>query len=99
MSRGGWLAAAFVVAALAAKALADDGPGGPRFGNGRVTSALVAVAGVADLDVYEAPLIAGERLSVVLAAAPGLEPTLDLVDPHGQMVGAATQSSARRLAL
>ncbi len=60
-------------------------PHGPAFGANRYTAGIQSIGGVADTDDYVAPLIAGERLNVTVAAAKrsSLEPRLTLVAPNG----------------
>lgn len=80
------LAALAAFAAAAPGARAGEGPPpGPVFGNGTIEGEIRDDPGP-DEDDLAAPLVAGERLTVSLAAAKGsaLLPSLRLLDPDGE---------------
>jgi hypothetical protein len=79
-----WGVAAVVAIAFAARAEALD-TFGPPIGANKYSASIRTVGGIADEDDYVASLLAGEKLSVTVAAAKGsaLLPSLSLVDPDG----------------
>lgn len=81
------IVAALIVAASAGGALATDAFG-PPFGANRYTTSIADVDGAADVDDYVSSLLAGEAITITVAANKGsaLRPTLSLVDPDGNAV-------------
>ncbi len=93
--------ATIVVLAAAGPARAQD-LRGPEFGANLFRASVDDVQGEADTDAYEARLVAGERLSLVLnaAAADGLEPRLRLFGPTGEVAAPVEElRDGRRLAM
>lgn len=69
-------------AALAGRAVAAEGP---PFGTNRVAAEITTIDGEPDTDDYVAPLLAGDVLTVSVAATgrSALHPSLALLDPSG----------------
>ena len=84
--------AAVVASVLTATSvpLLADVPRGVEFGKSKISTSIKHVAGQTDTDMYVAPLIAGEVLSVKVAAAKKslLRPTVAVVDPDGNALAA-----------
>ena len=91
------VAAATVAAAACALAVPSvAGPRGPAFGTNRYQTEIRAVGGLPDTDDYTSPLLAGERLTVVVSAKgrDALRPSLRLLRPDGTDAG--VEPDARR---
>ncbi len=87
MNRFALVIASAFGACLASSSIASP-PAGPTFGNNSFSASLSTNDGVADVDDYLSALVAGEKLSIVVAAASGssLHPSLTLVAPDGTTV-------------
>ena len=64
---------------------ASAGSRGPAFGNNRYRTEIRTVRESLDIDDYVAPLLAGERVTVVVSTdrKSGLRPTLSFIAPDG----------------
>jgi len=69
-------------------------PRGPAFGNNRYRTEIRTARELPDVDDYVAPLLAGERLTVVVVAdrKSDLRPTLTLIGPDGSPIAVAVKS-------